>query len=228
MACGGGVRVSRCHAVTTCRNWWRASRARLCSLPSAVAVSRSPRLASSWARASFGASGFRYCGSILSPAISAHVAGPAIALVDAVTAAFPLVGVGAIDFIATDEGLSPVEVNPRWSASMELVERARGVSMFGIHADACAKGVLPRFDLRDPVATGTYGKAILFARRDVVAGDIRTPSTTRAFATSRDRESASPRGNPSVLCLLRAQMMRVVTRCSLSGQSVSMRNWVAR
>jgi predicted ATP-grasp superfamily ATP-dependent carboligase len=121
----------------------------------------------------FGASGFRYCGSILSPASTAEVAGAAITLVDAVTAAFPLVGVGAIDFIETDEGLSPVEVNPRWSASMELVERARGVSMFGIHADACAKHVLPTFDFRDGVATAAYGKAILFAHRDVVVGDIR-------------------------------------------------------
>jgi predicted ATP-grasp superfamily ATP-dependent carboligase len=121
----------------------------------------------------FGASGFRYCGSILSPAGSADVAGSAIALVDAVTAVFPLVGVGAIDFVATDDGLRPVELNPRWSASMELVEHARGVSMFGVHADACAKCVLPKFDLRDRVATGTYGKAVLFARRDVVVGDIR-------------------------------------------------------
>ena len=28
----------------------------------------------------------------------------------------------------------PIEINPRWSASMELVERAHGVSVFGVHA----------------------------------------------------------------------------------------------
>lgn len=121
----------------------------------------------------FGASGFRYCGNILSPTVGADVVVPAIALVEAVTASFPLVGVGTIDFVATTAGLGPLEVNPRWSASMELVERARGFSMFGIHADACAKRVLPEFDIRDAVTTETHGKAILFARRDVVIGDLR-------------------------------------------------------
>jgi predicted ATP-grasp superfamily ATP-dependent carboligase len=92
--------------------------------------------------------------------------------VDAVTSAFSLVGVGGIDFVATASGLRPVEVNPRWSASMELVERACGISMFGVHADACARRVLPQFDLRQPLTTNaTHGKAVVFARQDVVVGD---------------------------------------------------------
>ena len=56
---------------------------------------------------------------------------------------------------------------------MELVERARGVSMFGIHVDACARAVLP-LDLGLPwTAAGTVGKAVLFAREDIVLGDTR-------------------------------------------------------
>jgi predicted ATP-grasp superfamily ATP-dependent carboligase len=94
--------------------------------------------------------------------------------VDAVTAAFPLVGVGGVDFVATASGLRPVELNPRWSASMELVERARGISMFGVHADACARGALPQFDLGPPPTTNAiHGKAIVFARQDVIVGDTR-------------------------------------------------------
>lgn len=120
----------------------------------------------------FGASGFRYCGNILLPHVSEGVAGVLSALVDAVTGAFPLVGVGSIDFVTTDRRLHPVEVNPRWSASMELVERAHGISMFGLHADACARGMLPRFVLRQsPIASGAYGKAIVFAHHDVVVPD---------------------------------------------------------
>ena len=119
----------------------------------------------------FGASAFRYCGNILNTSIEKDIASEAIALVDAATAAFPLAGVGSIDVIASDSGLRPVEVNPRWSASMELVERARGVSMFGIHVDACARAALP-LDLGLPwTATGTVGKAVLFAREDLVLGD---------------------------------------------------------
>jgi predicted ATP-grasp superfamily ATP-dependent carboligase len=122
----------------------------------------------------FGVSGFRYCGNILDAAIAHDMSAAAIALVDAVTKAFPLVGVGSIDFVAADGVLLPVEVNPRWSASMELVERARGISLFSLHAEACSRGALPQFDLREPLPTSArHGKAIVFAPRDVVIRDVR-------------------------------------------------------
>lgn len=118
----------------------------------------------------FGVSGFRYCGNILTN--DGTQVREAIALVDAVAAEFALAGVGSIDVIASERGLQPVEVNPRWSASMELVERARGISMFGVHADACASGALPAFDVSAPLPA-THGKAIVFAREDVVARNTR-------------------------------------------------------
>jgi predicted ATP-grasp superfamily ATP-dependent carboligase len=121
----------------------------------------------------FGSSGFRYCGNIL---IERQGLVPdAVALVDAIAAEFSLVGVGSIDIVASEHGLQPVEVNPRWSASMELVERARGISMFAIHADACVKGELPAFVVdRSPEPPAIHGKAIVFARQDVVIGDTRS------------------------------------------------------
>jgi predicted ATP-grasp superfamily ATP-dependent carboligase len=121
----------------------------------------------------FGSSGFRYCGNILIPHVDERTAADALtALVDTVAAAFHLVGVGSIDFVSTDRERHPVEVNPRWSASMELVERARGLSLFGLHADACERGVLPAFTLAQlPIASGAHGKAIVFARKDIVMPD---------------------------------------------------------
>ncbi len=120
--------------------------------------------------AAFGSSGCRYCGNIL---LKGQALVPdATALVDAVTAEFSLAGVGSIDVIASADGLQPVEVNPRWSASMELVERARGISMFAVHADACAKGELPAFDV-SASQPATHGKAIVFAKKDLVVGDTR-------------------------------------------------------
>jgi predicted ATP-grasp superfamily ATP-dependent carboligase len=120
----------------------------------------------------FGASGFRYCGNILLE--REDIAQDAIALVDAVAAEFLLTGVGSIDVIASEHGLQPVEVNPRWSASMELVERAHGISMFAVHADACVNGTLPAFDVRtSPAQRSIHGKAIVFARRDVVVTGTR-------------------------------------------------------
>jgi predicted ATP-grasp superfamily ATP-dependent carboligase len=58
---------------------------------------------------------------------------------------------------------------------MELVERAYGVSVFGAHAAACVDGVLPAFDvMRARQNRVVMGKAIVFAREDVVTGDTRS------------------------------------------------------
>jgi len=122
--------------------------------------------------AAFGSSGFRYCGNILLK--DRGLVPDATALVDAVAAEFSLAGVGSIDVIASADGLQPVEVNPRWSASMELVERARGISMFAVHADACVKGELPAFDITASLDRGeVHGKAVVFSRQDVVTRDTR-------------------------------------------------------
>src|SRR2546426_10946922 len=61
--------------------------------------------------------------------------------------ALPISGVGGVDFISVPgRGWCPIEVNPRYTASMELVERAYGISIFETHAQACA-GDLPGFDV---------------------------------------------------------------------------------
>jgi len=124
---------------------------------------------------SFGATGFRYCGSILHNTSNAHhrsqLLDSALHVARRVVAEFELVGVNCIDFVARDGVAVPIEVNPRWSASMELVERAHGLSVFGMHAAACAAGELPRFDLTRPNGTTVSGKAIVFARHDVTCGD---------------------------------------------------------
>jgi uncharacterized protein len=122
-----------------------------------------------------GASGYRYCGNVLAPAddpvLSDTVLSSTADLARYVTAEFALVGLNGIDCIVRDGIPYALEINPRWSASMELVERAYGVSMFGIHAAACVNGVLPAFDLkRARRRPRTMGKAIVFARAAVTAG----------------------------------------------------------
>jgi uncharacterized protein len=125
----------------------------------------------------FGAAGYRYCGNILAAAGDtgdAALVDRAGALARAVAEEFDVVGVNGIDFIARDSVPYAIEVNPRWCASMELVERAYGLSVFGAHAAACANGVLPEFDLlRARRGAAAVGKAVVFARRDVAVGDTR-------------------------------------------------------
>ena len=128
----------------------------------------------------FGAEGYRYCGNILEvasdggPERDAAFVDRASALATVVAEEFGLVGVNGIDFVARDGVPYPIEVNPRWTASMELVERAYGISVFGAHAAACVAGELPTFDLaRARRDAPVVGKAVVFARRDVTAGDTR-------------------------------------------------------
>jgi predicted ATP-grasp superfamily ATP-dependent carboligase len=122
----------------------------------------------------FGASGYRYCGNILVPAGEDDaVVDGARALAGAVCDEFGLVGVNGIDFVAKGGVPYAIEVNPRWCASMELVERAFGLSVFGAHAAACRDGVLPDFDLERARRAEAVGKAVVFARDDVTVGDTR-------------------------------------------------------
>jgi predicted ATP-grasp superfamily ATP-dependent carboligase len=128
----------------------------------------------------FGASGYQYCGNILIGAGDPHFTvddtlfESVRALSFAVSDEFGLAGVNGIDFIHDGSAAMAIEVNPRWSASMELVERAYGLSVFGAHASACANGALPDFDLAAARCHArAFGKAVVFARRDVVIGDTR-------------------------------------------------------
>ena len=125
----------------------------------------------------FGAAGYRYCGNILAAAGDTGdtaLVDRAGALASVVAEEFGVVGVNGIDFVARDGVPYAIEVNPRWCASMELVERAYGLSVFGAHAAACANGALPEFDLlRARRGAAAVGKAVVFARRDVLVGDTR-------------------------------------------------------
>src|SRR5437870_1120979 len=143
----------------------------------------------------FGADGFRYCGSILGSAGDPQFAADdrllqrATLLAESVTRAFGLVGVNGVDFVARRGFPYAIEVNPRYTAAMELVERAYGISLFDVHARACRQA-LPAFDLaaarrRAPEA---IGKAIVYARRTSVLGD------TRSWLSDPDVRDISPPG----------------------------------
>lgn len=117
----------------------------------------------------FGARPFRYCGSILladGDVFESALVRCLPALAEAAASAFDLAGLNGIDFVASGSAPYPLEINPRWTASAELVERAYRLCAFGIHAGACQRGVLPAFDLAAARrASRACGKAIVFARR---------------------------------------------------------------
>jgi predicted ATP-grasp superfamily ATP-dependent carboligase len=118
----------------------------------------------------FGASGFAYCGSILESQRPALLASATV-LAAAIAREFGLGGVCGVDFIAQGDVPYAIEVNPRPTASMELVERATGISIWLAHVAGCT-GILPRsLYASGDVRTLAHGKAVLYARRPVVLGD---------------------------------------------------------
>ena len=125
------------------------------------------------------ATDFRYVGNILVPPID-----EAITIAESVTREFGLIGVNGVDFILSRGRPIPIEVNPRYTAAMELAERLYGISIARVHAEACA-GKLPSF-APEPQRV-TIGKAIAYARTDTVIGN-----TTSWLADSSVRDIPMP------------------------------------
>ncbi len=85
-----------------------------------------------------------------------------------------LVGLFGVDAILTaSQRIVPLEINPRYTASIEVLERASQQGTFGtraralrsiaLHAAACSEGKLPERVI--PVPNASAGKAVLYAPR---------------------------------------------------------------
>jgi uncharacterized protein len=116
-------------------------------------------IASPWA----GAHGFQYSGSIGPLAMPPEATRNFAAIGTALASHFDLVGLFGVDAIVNADGVWPVEVNPRYTASVELLERAFGIRAIELHVAACERGELPTYGAG--TSERQYGKAILFARR---------------------------------------------------------------
>jgi predicted ATP-grasp superfamily ATP-dependent carboligase len=97
-----------------------------------------------------------------------------------------LVGLFGVDTIIAEDEVWTLEVNPRYTASVEIVERFSGVKAIALHAAACggqfesqrAGASSPPAAVIDSLLAGAVdgpahaqstacGKAILYARRDI-------------------------------------------------------------
>jgi len=119
--------------------------------------------------------GFRYGGNIAGPASRLLSAGTRRVLsraVAALTERFALRGLNGIDFIVKGDTPHILEVNPRYTASMELLEDLSGRCLFDLHLEALERRRLPARALR---ARRFLAKGILYARERVVwpwSGDV--------------------------------------------------------
>ena len=116
-----------------------------------------------------GGHGFRYGGNIagppgrLFPRRAVALLGAAVA---AITRRFSLRGLNGIDFILSDGLPHVIEINPRYTASMELLEELSGRNFLDLHLAAVLEGSLPA---RPPVFPPArfLAKGILYAERSV-------------------------------------------------------------
>jgi predicted ATP-grasp superfamily ATP-dependent carboligase len=113
----------------------------------------------------FGVRGYRWCGNLVPPRVpTAALLEQARAICSRLAGAFGLRGLFGVDLVWDGERAWTVEVNPRPTASLEVMHDD---GLFDAHVRACA-GELPRIRAeRD----GAAGKAVLFATEDVVVGD---------------------------------------------------------
>jgi predicted ATP-grasp superfamily ATP-dependent carboligase len=110
-----------------------------------------------------GAGGFRYVGS-LGPAVLQHGAIETFRRIgDVLSNAFQLTGLFGVDAMVDETTVWVVDVNPRYTASVEVLEWSTGVPSIAMHLAACCHGVLP--DEPDWQQGMACGKAILHARR---------------------------------------------------------------
>ena len=96
-------------------------------------------------------------------------------MVNVITRECGLIGLNGIDFFVTDEGdVLFLEVNPRYSSSMELYRKAYGLDIFRLHVEAF-ENKLPNghllFERNSGYSGPCWGKTIVYAPWDIVAED---------------------------------------------------------
>lgn len=109
---------------------------------------------------------FRYAGSIGPLPLTARQESSLARLGDALAATFCLRGLFGVDLVIDGDSAQPVEVNPRYTASIEVLERATGMHTLRQHVQACQDGILA--DGHAPQPTSWCGKRVVYAKTALV------------------------------------------------------------
>ena len=106
-------------------------------------------------------SGFRYCGSIGPVALNSQQQDTFDRIGQCLCECFALTGLFGVDAVINDDGVWPIEVNPRYTASCELFDRSCDISTVAWHVDACE---LARIPTESHSPRRCCGKAIVYAK----------------------------------------------------------------
>lgn len=146
-----------------------------------------------------GAAAFGYCGSIGPLRLPNHVSRQIVQIGATVAAAASLRGLFGVDLIHDAGDAWVTEVNPRYTASVEVLERGMSVGFLAWHRWSCSRTsgrdavLVGRGDRNanariaaQPHACPTAGKLIVYARQDLVAPDIVPSVDSDGFARFAD------------------------------------------
>jgi predicted ATP-grasp superfamily ATP-dependent carboligase len=114
-----------------------------------------------------GAHGFQYSGSIGPLPIQDTMHPTLIRIGDVLTKRFELSGLFGVDFIVDDDRIWTLEVNPRYTASVEILERATGWHAIESHLTDWRHPPARPSDVLGRLPDLAHGKAIMFAKRRV-------------------------------------------------------------
>jgi predicted ATP-grasp superfamily ATP-dependent carboligase len=112
-----------------------------------------------------GASGFQYCGSIGPLALPESLLAQYRKLGNVLSSEFGLTGLFGVDVVVEEQRVCCIEVNPRYTASVEVLEQGLGIRAIEHHVQAFQQQVLPA-EPREP-AGQQVGKVILYAREEI-------------------------------------------------------------
>jgi predicted ATP-grasp superfamily ATP-dependent carboligase len=144
---------------------------------------------------------YHYCGSLGPLHLEDHYTEQLQAIGETLAREFGLRGLFGVDAILDDSGkrIVPVEINPRYTASIEVLERASFIGTKGtrgkalqsirLHVEACEQEKLPERVM--PVSNAKSAKAILYVPDDFPAGG-RFPAALAQWAAVRNLSSSQP------------------------------------
>jgi predicted ATP-grasp superfamily ATP-dependent carboligase len=132
-----------------------------------------------------GALAFRYAGSIGPLPIASDHRAQLERIGASLAASFALTGLFGIDTICNGDGVWTMEVNPRYTASIEVLERASSLRSIALHVSWC-QGATRAIA---PVSTGKrlHGKVVLYATRTT-----RIPPAFRTWVEQQNRQTEFP------------------------------------
>ena len=124
---------------------------------------------------------------------------------DALRVSLGLRGLVGVDLITADEGLSAIEVNPRYTASVEALERATGVSAIAAHAACFAHGPAPS---APPPFERCFGKRIVYAAEPLKVGEALAAALLELLRAGRVADA--PRAGTAIgagepICTIRVE-----------------------